>query len=512
MYTLRLCINAARPWHNYEQISGLFSPKSFVVSSVGILKRSVTTCVTALLAATLFLAAGSGRSGADPTDQIFLQTGHSSVLQIDGLTRVAVGDGRIAGVVPIGTSELIINGKSPGKTSVFVWAYDRRIVYEVTVSNQVLDDLSQMLRAAISEPSVQVISFGHSIVLRGFVPDMTHFVQLSDVVSRFDAMSHQEKYTIVNAVIVTHSLSSLQREFASSPTIKDLQIEPDGKGNVLVSGRVHDRTEAERVLDRARQVAGPFLAADGKLIDRLSTDTATSINVKVYVLEIDRTGLSDLGLQLQSGTPDPNNPRNLIIGQPNFPIIESPNASLPGKALNIGPFYRTVLLLPTLNLVLQSGHARILSEPNLVSVPGAKATFMVGGQIPYVFSTGLGQVSVAFKNYGVQLTETPTILPNGTIETVINPDISDLDFQNAVQLAGFFIPAFKESTLSTDVITHTGESIIMGGLLRRLDERTISKIPILSSLPILGKLFQSTSYKRSDTDIVFIMTPEIIDQ
>jgi pilus assembly protein CpaC len=145
-------------------------------------------------------------------------------------------------------------------------------------------------------------------------------------------------------------------------------------------------------------------------------------------------------------------------------------------------------------------------------MPGTAATFVVGGQIPYVYSTGLGAESVQFKDYGVQLKVTPVILPNGSIQATINPDISDLDYANAVTFNGFSIPAIKESTLSTQVIAKPGESIVMGGLLRRQEARTIQKIPLLSQIPILGKLFQSTTYQRGDSDVIFVMTPTIITQ
>ena len=467
--------------------------------------------MTAALAALYLLVGFPGPASANP-DVITLESGHSIVLHVADLRRVAVGDGTIAGVVPIGTSQLIINGKEPGRTSVFVWSGFRRVTYEVKVSFQTLDDLTQMLQAAVSEPNVDVVSFHHAIVLRGTVPDMAHFVQMNDLIARFADMAKQDKYSIVNAVTITHSLGSLQGEFASSKTVHDLQIEPDGKGDVMVSGRVHDAAEEQKVLDRARALAGPFLAVDGKVVDRLTLETASQINVKVYVLEVDRTGMSDLGIQLQAGNPDPNNPNNIILGPPNYPVIEGPQASNLGKALNIGAFFRTARIVPTLNLVLQSGHARLLSSPTLVTLPGQKATFLVGGEFPYIYSTGLGEFSVQFKQYGVQLNVTPQILPNGAIQALINPDISDLDFQNAVEMNGFLVPALKESTLSTDVITQPGESVIIGGLLRRVEEKTISKIPLLSDIPILGKLFQSTNYQRQDSDVVFVMTPEIINQ
>ena len=105
---------------------------------------------------------------------------------------------------------------------------------------------------------------------------------------------------------------------------------------------------------------------------------------------------------------------------------------------------------------------------------------------------------------------TPTILPDGQVETVVSPEISDLDYGNQVSVLGYTLPAFTTSRLTTDVVTRAGESIILGGMLRHQSLRTIDKVPGLSQIPILGKLFQSTSYQNNDTDIVFVMTPEII--
>ncbi len=98
---------------------------------------------------------------ADQVSLVSIQSGHSIVLKAEGLTRVAVGDGRIAGAVPVGTSQVIVNGKEPGHTTIFIWAGGRKMTYELTVTEQALDDIAQMLRSAISEPNVQVVSFDH---------------------------------------------------------------------------------------------------------------------------------------------------------------------------------------------------------------------------------------------------------------------------------------------------------------------------------------------------------------
>ncbi len=140
-------------------------------------------------------------------------------------------------------------------------------------------------------------------------------------------------------------------------------------------------------------------------------------------------------------------------------------------------FFRTTTLAPTLNLVITSGHAKILSAPDLVTLPGHKADFLVGGQIPIPVSTGPQQIAIDYKEYGVKLEITPTILGNGDIETLIAPEVSDLDFSDGVTLNGFVVPALKTSKLSTDVITRDGESIVMGGLLSRVEQRTINEDP-----------------------------------
>ena len=447
---------------------------------------------------------------ADQVTLLSIQSGHSVVLRAEGLTRVAVGDGRIAGVVPVGTSQVVINGKTAGHTTVYIWAGGRREIYEVTVTEQQLDDLAQMLRSAIPEPSVQVVSFDHSIVVRGTVSDGAQFQQIADIIARFEPYSIKARTTrrsIVNAVTISQNLGDLQRAIASIPGASGVRVDPDGRGNVIVSGNATDAVTAQAILDRARGLAGPYLASNGQLIDRLNSLSDSLIDIKVYVLEVDKTATSNLGIQLYGAQPVEGQPTPNLI-PPSIPFFESIRP--PGLAGTIGPFYRTITLAPTLNLLMQEGHAKILSSPDLVTSPGAKATFLVGGSIPVVTSTGLGAINVQYQPYGVQLNVTPTVRGNGSVEAVIAPEISALDYANAVIVSGFTIPALTVSQLTTDVITRPGESILMGGLVSRIEKRTISKIPILAEIPILGKLFTSTSYQNQQSDVVFVMTPEIL--
>lgn len=465
--------------------------------------------VAAVFALGLAFAA-CGTVFAQARQHLSLQSGHSTILNVSGLSRVAVGDSKIAGAVPIGTSQVIVNGKTPGRTSVYIWSADGERDYELTVTPQELDDVSAVLRSTITVPGVSVVDFGRAIVVRGSVSDNSQLAYVQDMIGRFDAMAKLQGYTIVNAVTVSQPFGSLTSELNGIPGVAGVRLDADGKGNVIVSGRVHDQTQAQMVISRAQGLAGPYLSADGKVINRLAVETTSQIDIKVYVLEIDRTGLSQLGVRLQSGTPDPNNPRNIIIGDPIFPVFEGPQSGGLGKAFNVGAFFRTTMLTPTIDAILRTGHARMLSAPDLVTLPGNKANFLVGGQIPYAYSTGLGQVSVVFKDYGVQLTVTPTILGNGAVESKIQPEISDLDYQNAVSIAGSLVPALRTSKMDTDVVTRDGEGIVMGGMLKHLDQKDLDKLPVLGDLPILGPLFRSTRYQTSQTDVVFVLVPQVI--
>ena len=441
---------------------------------------------------------------------IYVPSGESTTIPISGVTRLAVGDSHIAGVVAVGNSELLVNGKAHGHTTIFVWTGSVQTVYQVYVTEQRLDDYARVIRNAIDEPRVSVFVAKNAIVVSGSVDDVARFQRVSDVVSRFVSLSKDEKFNVVNAVTVSSQLGTLQKQITGLAGLDGVSVDLDGKGNVVVSGSVQDRKTAELALAKAGGVAGAYLSADGKVIDRLAVNTTTQIGIKVYVLEVDDVGLKQIGIRLQGANPDPANPGFFILGDPSFVAGESSNATIAGHALNIAPFVRSTRLAPTLDLIQNSGHARILSEPDLVTTPGNAATFLVGGEIPYVVSTGLGQVSVSFKEYGVKLNVTPKILGNGNIESMIAPEISDLDTADGVLLNGYNVPAFKTSKLSTDVITQSGESIVMGGLIRHIDQQTLYKIPLLGDLPILGQLFRSKRYQTSKSDIIFILTPEAI--
>ena len=456
-----------------------------------------------------FIAIGSClpiSATAQPPAALSILTGQSLVMQTPNVSRVAVGDGRIAGVVPVGNAEIIINGKTAGHTTLLVWTSSGRRQYDVTVTEKNLDDLRRILQASVNDPAVRVTTVDDALVVNGSVPSNQEMLRIGAVLGSFEPIAAANKYIVVNAVTVAQPLAPLQSELSADPATAGVRVDPDLKGDLIVSGPVADRTTAENILSRVRSLAGPYLSADGKVIDRLESATVSQVDVKVYVLEVDDTALRNLGIDLQSATFNPDG--TYTLGAAQFPLVEG---LLPiGKALNIGGFFRTITLAPTLNLILTSGHAKLLSSPDLLTLPGHEATFLVGGQIPIPVAQGLGAVSITYKDFGVQLKVTPTLLADGAVETLITPVVSNLDFSDGVTLGGYVVPALKTSQLSTDVITKAGESIVLGGLLQRIEQRNINKIPFLGDLPILGPLFRSTSYQLQQSDVVFVMTPTIL--
>lgn len=471
------------------------------------------------LLSALAVAALVGTPLAAPAEQsipLTVRTGQSTTIATPGLAQIAIGDSKIAGVVPVANGEIVVNGKAAGRTTLLVWTSKGRRTYDITVTEQSLETLRRMVQDAVGDPGVRVDAFDRSLVLDGTVDTGERLVRISEIVARFEPVAAASKFAIVNAVTVAQPLGPLQTELRTAAATSAVRVDRDVKGNLIVSGQVADRTTAEAVLSRVRALAGPYLAVDGKVIDRIETATVSQVDVKVYILEVDETALRQLGVNLQSASFNANG--SYTLGAPQFPAVESPavgynggpGPGFPGRAFTIGSFFRSVTLAPTLNLIVNSGHARILSSPDLTTLPGRQAEFLVGGQIPIPFASGPQQIAIQYKDFGVKLQVTPTILGGGAVETVIAPEVSDLDFQDGVSLNGFVVPALKTSRLSTDVVTKSGESIVMGGLLRRQEQRFVDKIPGLGDLPVLGKLFRSTRYQNQQTDVVFVMTPEIL--
>ena len=162
----------------------------------------------------------------------------------------------------------------------------------------------------------------------------------------------------------------------------------------------------------------------------------------------------------------------------------------------------------------QDGLIKVLAEPNLVALSGQTATFLAGGEfpIPVPQSGGVGctTITIEYKQFGVGLNFTPTVLSKDKISLKVAPEVSDLDFTNAIRVEGYFVPGLKVRRTSTTVELGDGQSFAIAGLLRENVRTVISKYPLLGNIPILGVLFQSKEFQKENTELVIIVTPHLV--
>ena len=153
---------------------------------------------------------------------------------------------------------------------------------------------------------------------------------------------------------------------------------------------------------------------------------------------------------------------------------------------------------------------KILAEPTLVALSGQEASFLAGGEFPIPVPQALGVISIRFKQFWASLTFTPTVLANNKISIAVAPEVSDLDFTNAINIQGFLIPAITTRRASSVVELDDGQSFAIAGLLRDTVRQQISKFPFLGDIPILGALFRSSRFQKDETELVIIATPRLV--
>ena len=160
------------------------------------------------------------------------------------------------------------------------------------------------------------------------------------------------------------------------------------------------------------------------------------------------------------------------------------------------------------------GVVQVLAEPNVMATNGKEASFLAGGEFPYPVvqgtTGGTAAVTIEFKEYGIRLNFIPTITPRGTIRLQVAPEVSALDYTNEANISGFEVPGITTRRVNTEVELADGESFMIGGLLDKTTTDTFQKIPFLGDIPILGKLFQSELKTKNDTELIVIVTPEIV--
>ncbi len=284
-------------------------------------------------------------------------------------------------------------------------------------------------------------------------------------------------------------------------------------GSVVMSGSVGD-------VKTGAQAQSVVEAAGFKTVNMLSSPvkSATQVQLQVRVAEVSRNRLKDVGTSYTyQGSPGSGTYLNSGGGPsslshpPASPMSGIISGALSSSVLNMLVMGGNSLAM--LRMLQTEGSLRQLAEPNLIAMDGQEASFLAGGEFPVPMVQGGSEkttVSIIFKEYGVRLNFKPTIIDEDHIRLELEPEVSTIDFANGVKFDGFLIPALKTRRAKTGVELRDGQSFALAGLLDNSEIKSLSKVPVLGDIPILGSLFRSKSFQKNETELMFIVTAHLV--
>ena len=270
-------------------------------------------------------------------------------------------------------------------------------------------------------------------------------------------------------------------------------------------GTVKDVFAAQRVL----AIAGTL----GKTINLLRitvSEGEPQILLHVKFINVDRSASQTLGMAI--ATSAGNQSTGVSTGAAGGPGIDSTGSFSLSNALNVFLFRKDINLGAAISALVGKNLAQTLSEPNLLAMNGQQASFLSGGQfpIPVVQGSGsIGTVTIAYQEYGIRLQFLPVITPRGAIRLQVSPEVSSLDYAHSVTLSGFSVPGTAARRIP-EVELEDGQSFVIAGLVDNNFTETLSRIPGLSNIPLLGKLFTSKVQNKDNSELMVIVTPELV--
>ena len=376
----------------------------------------------------------------------------SRYVQEAGLSRVAVGNPEIADVQLLSAREFLLVGKKSGSTSLLVWGANGRQEYLVTVTGENAG-LAAMIEKAINLPGVTVQMVGDKILLRGTV------------------MNQYEKdlaLKVAGLYTGTAPATSTSGSGSNSP------------------GKAMDKT-------------------GGNVIDLLQMARPSQIRLEAQVIEIASSNKRELGIQYGTVTSGDSDTK-----------IDVEGAIYAGEDWNTRDWggwlvRHSSTINAALRALITRGKARVLSRPSVSTLSGEKAKILIGGSIPIPTNED-GSVTIQWKEYGVKLDIEPVVDQMNKVTSKVHAEVSSLDYSHGVIQNGFSIPAL--STREAEAVIHVpnGMTMVIGGLLNSEDTKTVSKIPLLSNIPILGEFFKHTSRSRDKRELVILITPHIVGE
>jgi pilus assembly protein CpaC len=301
-------------------------------------------------------------------------------------------------------------------------------------------------------------------------------------------------------------LDVVRQQLARDFPNEDINVSFENE-TTFVRGTVKDVVAADRVM----AIAASLSKQSVNLLRVEVPPVEEQILLKVRFCNVDRGASMDLGMSLASGAF--NQATAIGTGQFASPTVSTAGTVSLSDALNILFFRKDINLAASIKALEGKRMLETLAEPNLLAINGKTASFVAGGEFPFPMvqpGANGNAITVSFREFGIRIQFLPHITPRGTIQLQVSPEVSALDYSNAVTISGTTVPALSTRRVQTEVELESGQSFVIAGLMDNRLTETISKIPGLANIPLLGKLFTSKSVARNNSELLVIITPEVV--
>lgn len=392
---------------------------------------------------------------------------------------VFIANDKIANIRVASATQINVFGTGAGETTLYATDKSGKVVYSANVRvAQNIDTITGMLGLAMPNAAVTVTPMNGLVLLTGTVASPGDIEEASRLVTAFVG----EKQTIVNKLRT------------ATPVQVNLQVKIAEVSRDLI------KQFGVNLLSRDMTNGFQFGISRGRNFGTVGPSDLSSFP------QLDASNLFGLPANSLKLPFDPRSGQ-FLFGGTAFDFTPLGGAA---TTLNFAGKLAGLDLASALDVLEQDGVVTMLAEPNLTALSGETASFLAGGEFPIAVSTGLGQVSVEFKQYGVGLSFTPTVVNGDRITMRVRPEVSELSDAGAIKLNSVSIPALTTRRAETTVELGSGQSFMIAGLLRNGTRTASDKTPLLGDLPILGALFKSDRFQRNETELVIVVTPYLV--
>jgi pilus assembly protein CpaC len=366
----------------------------------------------------------------------------------------------------------------------------------------VLNSGDVIKRVAVTNSQIAdaVVISSHQVLIHGIKAGTISFLLWNE--------AEQVRAFDLQVVAVPMNLAPLRATLSKALPSENIQVSQSG-ASIVLKGDVSSIAAADQAVALAK-------TENGNVVNLLAAPPIEHVvMLEVKFAEVGRNALQELGINIFS-TGALNTLGAVSTGQ--FPSITSSSVATRSE-LTLTDLLNVFAFRPDLNLgvlikaMSQKKLLQILAEPNLIALDGKEASFLAGGEFPIPIAQGGGSnsgISVQYKEYGVRLKFVANCNPDSTINLKVAPEVSALDYSNAVVLSGFQIPALITRKAETEVLLKDGQSFAVAGLMDNRVNKVDAKIPWLGDVPILGYLFKSQSYQKGKTELLVMVTPHIV--